>query len=140
MLTRSRYVSFSRLGKIAAIFFIQIYFLSLSLMGPPLKQIFLFLMFSQRSLKLHLNSFFFVMITTVPSSSSVICSSISFNLLWIPFSVLFISVMVFFISDWFFVTFSRSLLKLSLCSSSKCSKHIYLVLSLKHIPLSSHLV
>ena len=60
------------------------------------------------------------MVSTTLSSSSLICSYVSFGLLLIPSSVFFISVIIFFISIWLFFIFSNSLLKtsnFSLCLS-----------------------
>lgn len=60
-------------------------------------------------------------IKNVSEVLSFLHSSLSLVLLSIPSSTFFISVMVFFNSDWLFLIFSSSLLKVSLCSSNSVS-------------------
>ena len=56
------------------------------------------------------------MVFTVLSSSLLICSTVSLNLLLHLYSIFYISVIVFFTSDWVFHIFCISLLNFSLCS------------------------
>ena len=73
----------------------------------------------------HFFSFFCLasVISTTLSSSSLIHSSVSSNILFIPSSVYFISFILFFISVWFFI-FLNSLFKTS--NFSFCSSNLLL--------------
>ena len=70
---------------------------------------------------LFLNLFFFLysewMISIIQSSRSLMCSSVSTNLLLFPSHVFFILAIVFFSNDWSLFIFSSSLSKISLYSS-----------------------
>ena len=91
------------------------------------------LLLFHRSLKLSslFYSFFFLLFSYNDfhlSSSSQISSSVSSNLLLIPYSIFLILVIVFFSSVWIFLIFSNSLLKFSLCLSiliSSTFEHLY---------------
>ena len=70
---------------------------------------------------LFLNLFFFLysewMISIIQSSRSLMCSSVSTNLLLIPSGVFFVLAIVFFSNDWFLFIFSSFLSKISRYSS-----------------------
>ena len=110
-------ISFITLGKFSANIS-SCTFLPLSLF-PTIMQMSICLMLFQTSFKL--SSCFSIccsnwVISTV-SSRSLICSSASSNLLFVPSSIFFISAFVFLHSDWFFYIFSMSLLMFSMYSS-----------------------
>ena len=56
-----------------------------------------------------------ILVSIILSSESLMCSSLSPSLLFIPSSVFQFSSASIFSSHWFFFTFSRSLLKFLLC-------------------------
>lgn len=62
--------------------------------------------FPDAKLKNSLKNFLFLLLDYFPDHSSI---SVSFNLQLIPSSVFLISVVAFFSSDWFFLTFPKSL-------------------------------
>lgn len=62
--------------------------------------------FPDAKLKNSFKNIFFVFAAYFPDYSSI---SVSFNLQFIPSSVFLISVVAFFSSDWFFLTFPKSL-------------------------------
>ena len=110
-------ISFITLGKFSANIS-SCTFLPLSLF-PTIIQMPICLMLFQTSFKL--SSCFSIccsnwVISTV-SSRSLICSSASSNLLFVPSSIFFISAVVFLHSDWFFYIFSMSLFMFSVYSS-----------------------
>ena len=101
-------ISFSMLGKFSTIISSKIFsylFLYSSLSATPVIRIFVHLIWSQRSLRL--SSALFILstlfcpsevISTILSSSSLICSSASDILLLIPSRVFLISVIMLFVS------------------------------------------
>ena len=133
------YFSFPKLVKFSAIMSSNMFFATSSFSshsGTPIMRMLLCLMLSQRSLKLFpffkiLCSFFCLAktVSTTLSSTLLICSYVSSNLLLIHSSLIFSSFIIFFISVWFFFIFSNSFLLLfSLCSSTFCPElfeHLY---------------
>ena len=113
-------ISFFMLGKFSTIISSKIFsypFFFSSSSGTPIIQMLVYLIWSQRSLRL--SSALFILFTlfcssevisTILSSSSLIRSSASDILLLIPFSVFIISVIVLFVSVCLFFNSSRSLL------------------------------
>ena len=103
------------------------YPLLLSSSGTPMIQM-LYLMLSQRSLRLL--SFLFILffcsasfISTILSSSSLVCPSASVILLVVPTSVFLISIIVF-IADCLFFSSSRSLLNISFIPQSMSTVYL----------------
>ena len=116
-------ISFPILGKFSTIIssnvFSKVLFFS-SLSGTPIIQMLVHLLLSHGSLRL--SSILFILfslfcslavISTILSSNSLIHSSASVILLFIPSSVFFISVIVLFITVCLFFSSSRSLLNIS---------------------------
>ena len=101
-------ISFPKLGKFSSIIFSKIFlhpFFFSSSSGTPIIQMLVPLILSQRSLRLPSVLFILVslfcsseVIFTILSSSSLIRSSASDSLLWIPSGVFLISVIVLFVS------------------------------------------
>uniref|UniRef100_A0A8C6CBZ5 Uncharacterized protein n=1 Tax=Monodon monoceros TaxID=40151 RepID=A0A8C6CBZ5_MONMO len=116
-------ISFPMLGKFLTIICSNIFshpFSLSSLSGTPIMPMLLKLILSQRSLRL--SSFLFILFSlfcfaavnsTILSSRSLICSSVSVILLLIPSSVFFILVIVLFILVCLFFNSSRSWLNIS---------------------------
>ena len=89
-------------------------------------------MLDQKSLKLSSFNFFSFfcsawVISLTLSYSSLICFSVPYSVLSMPFSVFFISVIELFSSVWFFFIFSNSvkILIVYISSSPKFFEHIY---------------